>query len=461
MVVSVFPDSSRVTALPVLSTLRETTSGRMLGLAVVVVGLGLATSAWLRLVRLSTSDPSGETQRLARVRRATVAWCLPLLLAPPMFSRDGWSYAAQGTLTHLELSPYVWTPSVLDGPIWEAVDPMWRNTTTPYGPVPLLWGAVAADLTVDPWLLVIAHRLLALVGLGLLAYAVPRLAARSGVSGARASALVIASPLMMAHGVAGLHNDVLMVGLMAVALVVALERSWLLGAVLVGVASAVKLPAGLVGVAVVLVSLPTAATMGRRLMRLTTVGTVAVGTLVGVGVLGGLGVGWGHALGVPGQVQTPLSIPTQAGRLFGAMTGFDAVGPARTIGVLALVLFVALVAIRAPTGSAAAGIRASALLALAAVLMSPVVHLWYLLWCLPLVAVCRLDRRGAAVLLHVSWVGGLVAPLDSSLAGADDVIAVGVAVVTGTAVVQALAHRKSARQAERPASAVGSSALRR
>ena len=29
---------------------------------------------------------------------ATIAWCLPLMIAPPMFSRDGWSYAAQGEL---------------------------------------------------------------------------------------------------------------------------------------------------------------------------------------------------------------------------------------------------------------------------------------------------------------------------------------------------------------------------
>ena len=30
-----------------------------------------------------------------------MAWAAPLLLAPAMFSRDGWSYAAQGELTRL------------------------------------------------------------------------------------------------------------------------------------------------------------------------------------------------------------------------------------------------------------------------------------------------------------------------------------------------------------------------
>ena len=47
------------------------------------------------------------------------------MVAPPLFSRDGWSYAAQGELTRLGLSPYVWGPGILDGPIIEAVDPRW------------------------------------------------------------------------------------------------------------------------------------------------------------------------------------------------------------------------------------------------------------------------------------------------------------------------------------------------
>ncbi len=197
------PASSVVATLPLLSDLRSSTAGRMLGLAVVVVGLGLASSAWLRLVREVSDLRTPEAERISLVHRAAVAWTVPLLLAPPMFSRDGWSYAAQGALTHLGLTPYVWSPSILDGPIVEAVDPMWLRTATPYGPLPLVWGSAAAGLTSDPWLLVVAHRVLSLVGLVLLAWAVPRLCRWSGADGARASALVLASPLVMAHGVAG------------------------------------------------------------------------------------------------------------------------------------------------------------------------------------------------------------------------------------------------------------------
>jgi alpha-1,6-mannosyltransferase len=102
----------------------------MVGLVVVLVGLGMLASAWLHLCRLaSRADESAQPVMLARVRAATVAWSLPLLLAPPLFSRDGWSYAAQGTMADRGISPYEhgpWSlvgPRSVPGPIVEDVDP--------------------------------------------------------------------------------------------------------------------------------------------------------------------------------------------------------------------------------------------------------------------------------------------------------------------------------------------------
>lgn len=453
LVVSVLPSSSPVAGLPLLGDLRASMPGRMLGLTVVVLGLGLTVAAWLELVRYvdrrDRRADGGAARRL--VHRSTLWWTAPLIVAPAMFSRDGWSYAAQGEMTRLGLSPYVWGPSVLDGPVVEAVDPRWMDTLTPYGPVPLVWGGLVAEVTGSPWLLVIGHRLLALVGLLLLAYAVPRLASWAGRDPVLASALVLPSPLMLAHGVAGLHNDLLMVGLMALALVLAVERSWLVGAVVVGLAAAVKLPGGLAGIGVALVSLPVVAGRAQRLGRLTSVALVSVATLVGVGIASGLGVGWVHALGVPGEVMTPLSLPTQAGRLVGVLlaplgTGLstdEVVSAARTLGSLAALAIAGRAALRAPSGVPAAGVRTVALVMLAVVVLSPVVHHWYLLWFLPLLATCHLDSRAAAALLHASWLFGLVAPLDSSLRGAGTVIALGVGLVAVVAVVQVVVHRAS------------------
>ncbi|WP_168798322.1 polyprenol phosphomannose-dependent alpha 1,6 mannosyltransferase MptB, partial [Nocardioides sp.] len=276
---------------------------------------------------------------IALVRLAAIAWSAPLVLAPPLFSRDGWSYAAQGMLARVGLSPYEWGPGALapdpfgpmpawlaGPPIVQAVDPMWWETATPYGPVPLFAGALAANLTGNPWLLVVAHRGVALLGLVLLAWAVPRLAAWTGVNPALASALVLISPLMVANGVAGLHNDLLMAGLMAAALVVAAERGWAWGAALAGLAAAVKVPGGLVCVGIALVSLPAGAAVLARFRRLAAIGAVSLGTLFGLGVASGLGNGWLHALTVPGEVNTPLSATTLVGGVLDWVVAIAGVG---------------------------------------------------------------------------------------------------------------------------------------
>ncbi|MFZ5848302.1 MAG: polyprenol phosphomannose-dependent alpha 1,6 mannosyltransferase MptB [Actinomycetota bacterium] len=450
LVVSVLPPSGPVAGLPLLEDLRASMPGRMLGLSVVVLGLGLGVAAWLELVRyVARRDRRTDAVARGLVHRATVWWTAPLLVAPAMFSRDGWSYAAQGELTRLGLSPYVWAPSVLEGPVVEAVDPRWMDTLTPYGPVPLVWGGLVAEVTGSPWLMVVGHRVLAVAGLLLLGYAVPRMAAWAGRDPVLASALVLPSPVMLAHGVAGLHNDLLMVGLMALAVVVAVEHGWTLGAVLVGLAAAVKLPGGLAGVGVALATLRVTAGRGRRVRRLTSVAAVSIGTLVAVGLVSGLGVGWVHALGVPGEVLTPLSLPTQTGRLVGlllapletGLTTDSVVSAARTLGSLAALVFAGWVALRAPTGVPAAAVRALGLVMLVLVVLGPVVHHWYLLWCLPLLATCHLGSRAGAALLHASWLFGLVAPLDSSLRGAGTVIALGVGLVAVVALVQLLVHR--------------------
>ncbi|MDT0200860.1 polyprenol phosphomannose-dependent alpha 1,6 mannosyltransferase MptB [Nocardioides sp. AE5] len=434
MVVSPLPRSARVLHLDPLLLLRGSTAGRMLGLAVVLVGLGMLAAAWIRLCRHAAGAGAGEqAEALGLVRQATVVWALPLLIAPPLFSRDGWSYAAQGMLTTLDMSPYEHGPGVLRGPISQAVDPQWMNTPTPYGPLPLILGDIAARLTADPWVLVIAHRCVAMIGLVLLAWALPRLARWNGVNPALASGLVLASPLMVSNGVGGLHNDLLMVGLMAAALVVAEERGWPWAAALGGAAAAVKLPGGLICIAVALVSLPLAATLAQRVRRLVAVGVVAIGTLWGLGAIWGLGTGWLAALAVPGTVNTPLSAPTVLGGVVDLIArGLGAGAPeafflewTRALATVAALVVAGWVALRWRTGDRSTGIAATVFIVSASLLLSPVVHLWYFLWLVPFLAVHRLGRSGTVFLIALSVVAGLVAPLDSSLHGAYLIIVVG------------------------------------
>lgn len=433
------PDSSRWAHLPLLAALRGSVPGRMLGLAVVLVGLGLLAAAWLRLTRqVAGREGDGVDDGVDEVRLATVVWSLPLLLAPPLFSRDGWSYAAQGALARAGLSPYEHGPGALSGPLVEAVDPMWMWSPAPYGPLPLGVGRVLAELTRDPWLLVLGHRALALVGLVLLAWAVPRLARWCGTDPAWASAVALASPFLLANGVGGLHNDLLLAGLAAAALVVAVEQGWVLGGVVAGTAAAVKGPGGLVCVAVVLVSLPAGASLVARLRRTTGAAAVSVGTLHLWGVVTGLGWGWVEALSVPTSITTPLSVTALVDQLLGT-------GVVRVAGTVLTLALAAYVVLRRPTGDPASAIGSAWVVMLAAVVLAPVVHLWYALWAVPLLAAARLPGPARAALVVVSVLMGLCAPLDSSLHGAFLAVLLGVALVTAMTGVLLLSRSGRAR----------------
>jgi len=455
-VTSWIPAEGWVARLGPVDLLRTTPGGRMLGLVVVVGGIGVLTACWLRLLRYVVGTPVG----VSRVVAATGVWLTPLLVAPPLFSRDGCSYAAQGYLHGRGLSPYIWTPNILTGQLLEAVDVRWRNSPAPYGPIPLMWGGYASNATSDPWLLVLAHRGLALVGLAMLAWAIPRLARHVGRDPGLAAWLVLPSPLMLAHGIGGLHNDVAMVGLMAVALVVSVERSWVYGAMLGGLAAAVKIPGGFACIGVVLVSLAVGATLPQRLRRVAGVATVSLGSLGGAGVVAGIGMGWVHALGVPQTVSTPLSVSTLVGELLQVLGWTGGLGFARLLGTLAGVGIAGYLALKAQTGARAISTAAVVLLAVTA--LSPVVHPWYSLWCLPLLGVARLGQRATSALVGATVLLALSAPLDSSLSGAYVHIAmtIGMVVVLSAALLgrlpgllpREIRHRRSSSQPRHPES---------
>jgi len=448
--VSTLPPSSPLLQSGMLEAIRGAQAGRMSALFLVLVGLGLLASAWLALCRhVALAQGEDRYDALDLVRFAGLVWSAPLVLAPPLFSRDGWSYAAQGMLARVGLSPYDYGPSALlsgraaalpdhyklqgGEPIVQAVDPMWADTPTPYGPLHVWLGEVGAGLTGNPWVLVVGHRLVALAGLVMLAWAVPRLAQWTGVNPALASALVLLSPLMMANGVGGLHNDLLMVGLMSVALVVGVERHWAWGAAIGALAAAVKLPGGLVCIGVALATVPVGAALAVRVKRLALVAATALAVLFGLGFVTGLGDGWIHALTVPGKITTPLSITSLLGGILDWVALHLGLGLpqatfrdfVRGIGLVVMAAVAIGVALRWRTGDRAAAVGAVATVAGAFVVLCPVVHLWYFLMLPPFFATLRLGRTALSALIAVSVILGMVAPLDSSLHGAYYAIVLG------------------------------------
>lgn len=357
-----------------------------------------------------------------RITPLVIAWSAPLLLTPPLFSRDAWSYAAQGALVAKGFDPYAVGPGALSGHIVEAVDPMWMATPAPYGPVPLAYGGALARLTLDPYLLMLAHRALALLGIVLIAWAVPRLATACRVDPTIATWLVVANPALITHGLGAAHNDVLMLGIACSAFAVALTGHWGTAAVLAGAAAAVKLPGGLVVIAIAAVMSPLARPR-LRLASLAIAGVVAVVTLATIGELTGVGSGWLSALGVPGLVRSPLSIANLIGLGAAALLSWlgentaakQALQLVRLVGMLTALALIAALGLRSSIHNAA---RAVGFALLAVILLGPTAHDWYFVWSLPFLAVARPGRRLTTALVGTSTILTIAAPLNSSLRGA-------------------------------------------
>jgi alpha-1,6-mannosyltransferase len=281
-----------------------------------VLGLSVAWFGILRRIRASTSLGCGELVAVGAL------WALPLLLGPPLFSRDIYSYLAQGMLAHLQLSPYTYSPALLGltglGKLVAAVSPVWRLTTAPYGPV-FVWVASAvaglAGTNVDAG--VLALRLPELLGTALVAGALPRLARRLGGDPREALWLGALSPLVMFELVSSGHNDALMVGLLMLGLLLAVERMPLLGVAACCLGTLVKLPA-LIGAA--FIAWAWAREQPRAWAKF---GALAAAASVGVGTLAGgsaasAGFGWisTQLLSVPSKVAVPAS---PSGALSGAL----------------------------------------------------------------------------------------------------------------------------------------------
>lgn len=392
-----------------------------IGLLICVAGLALLTWSWWRLRPYAFDDETG----VRSVRTAVGLWSLPLLVAPPVFSGDGWSYVATGYLTGHGLSPYVVTPDSLPLPLRSGVNPRWLHTPSPYGPLAQGWGGMAAHLTSNPWALLVAYRLFALVGVALLAWATPRLARRAGIHPGRASWLVLASPFLIAHGIGGLHNDIVVAGLGAAALALTTRDRWIAGAALAGAAAAVKVPGGLIAVGVVLLSLQAGASRIDRVRRTVEVLGVAAATLLGLGFVTGVGTGWIHALSVATSVPSRLSITDSLGEnvhhvlvrlgLPTAIGGTTVVQLIEGGGILVLVGAAVYLLLRGRTDDEAHALTSVALLMFAVTMLSPAMHYWYFLWCVPLLACVRLPRPARDTLYAGVIVLGCTAMADSSL----------------------------------------------
>jgi len=399
-----------------------------LALAGVYSGLALLGLGWWWYCRSSGS-----------VRDSYVTlglWVAPLLAAPALFSRDVYSYLAQGLMLEAGLDVYRFGPAALGGVVAEQVPAIWQHTPSPYGPV-FLVVARAVTGVVDAHLLagVLAMRLVAVAGLALLAGSVPVLARSAGLAGTDALWLAVLNPLVLIHLVGGAHNDALMVGLLAAGLAAAVRHRPVLAVLLVVAAALVKAPAvvGLCAVAAIWATrLP-----GRwpAVRAACVVGAVAVAATVAITRIAGTGYGW------IGALSTPISpgnwSPTGLlGRWTADLLAHDDVGAAlavdlwRWAGILGTLIVAALVwTYRNRLGP----VYGLGLVLLALVLFGPALRPWYVVWGLvPLAVAAHQPRVRRALALLCAGLLPMVLP-DGFPADGTKVLLAVLGAVTGAA----------------------------
>ncbi|MFD5480522.1 polyprenol phosphomannose-dependent alpha 1,6 mannosyltransferase MptB [Streptomyces hawaiiensis] len=370
-------------ALPVRDLLHPASARAALGLVAAYFGLVLLIAAWALLGRLVRGPRPPAPRALLLV---LAAWAAPLLLAPPLFSRDVYSYLAQGAMVEAHMDVYAHGPSLLGGPLADEVAPLWRHTGAPYGPVFLavaaaLSGPTRGELPAG----LFGMRLVALAGVALMAAALPRLARHSGADPAAALWLGALNPLVLLHLVAGAHNDAVMLGLLGIGLVAALGRWPVLGAVLVTLAALVKVPAVLGLAAVVVLQVRAGRSPAKALVSTTVAATL---TTVAATAAAGTGYGWVGALNTPVSPRN-WALTTLLGRATQALLehlGSDlaplAIPAWHTLGILTAAVAIVLIWLRLrPRPVYALGLSLAAVAAL-----GPAIRPWYALWGLFLIA---------------------------------------------------------------------------
>jgi alpha-1,6-mannosyltransferase len=329
-----------------------------------------------------------------------------------------YSYLAQSQITAMGLDPYKVGPGPALGiahVLTRTVPNIWRETPAPYGPLFLWMGRGISALTGNNIVAgIFLHRLLALAGVALIVWALPRLARRCGVAEVAALWLGAANPLLLFHLVSGVHNEALMLGLMLAGMEVAMaavagldpirgRRSVGLligGCVLIALSAMIKLP-GLAAMPFVGLALARRwdhEHPGHRWRTIVGAGVsallIAVAVTLVVSLASGLGFGWIYTLNTASVVRSWMSLTTSVGVItgfMGVLLGLGdhttaAISLARPLGELVAAFVTLRMLVAVYTGRLPA-VGALGVSLFAFVLLSPVVQPWYLLWAvLPLAA---------------------------------------------------------------------------
>ncbi|HEX2134131.1 MAG TPA: polyprenol phosphomannose-dependent alpha 1,6 mannosyltransferase MptB [Actinophytocola sp.] len=382
--------------------------GKMLSTLVVYAGCVLLVLAWVRLGRQVLAGRAGTRPVLL----AAACWMVPLLFAPALFTRDVYSYLAQGAIALAGYDPFTVGPTVLADPEFiENVHPFWQGTPAPYGPlfILLVKGIVAVtgtNITIG----LLVGKVTNLAGLALLLWALPRLVRHLGGSLPVATWLLVAGPLTVVHLVGGPHNDLIMIGFLAAGTALVLDHRHVAGVALVTLGVAVKASAAVALPFLVWVWAGRLASTGWRAFARACAGAVAVFVAVFavVTLAAGVDLGWVTMVNASSRLVNWLSLPTAAGEVLHAVVGgwFDLsrdpfVTVTRVLGTLLLVYVLVRQWWLARDGGVDA-VRRAAVALFAVAVLSPTMLPWYLTWGLCLAAAWEWKPRQLAVAVGIS-----------------------------------------------------------
>jgi hypothetical protein len=311
-----------------------------------------------------------------------------MLLAPPLFSTDVFSYQFYGRIGQVyHANAYLAGPYALHGdPLYWYIGYKWYSTATVYGPLFTALSYPLAPLSIPTDVFV--YKAIATVSSLAVVALVWNAARLRGINPVKAAVLVGLNPLVVVYGVGGGHNDLLMLVPMLAAVVLLLQRRGRLGAGSIMVGAGIKMTAGLLfPFALAGARGPLLSTRRRDLL----IGAGITAAVLSIFTVILFGAGPLHLPATIANVQSKGNWQSIPG-FIGTRLGLGTVGHpvALILGALFTVVLAWLVW-RVWRGQldwiAGAGWAALALLVTAASLLP-----WYVVWLMPLAALGR-DRR--------------------------------------------------------------------
>jgi len=363
----------------------------LLSIILVYGGLLLLMRVWLRLAEVMKHHGGASIKSLWWM---LLLWAAPMIVAPPMFSRDVFSYAAQGEMTSYHLSPYILGPfSLGSSPYVNPVDQLWGNAPAPYGPLFLFLDGSIDRITLHNQLAtVVGLRLLEVVAVAMIGYGIVLLAGGLHRDPGEAFVLSAMNPLVLLTLIGGAHNDAIMTGFLVIGIALAVKKRPIWGLFFVACAAAIKAPAALGLAFVAWTWLGPRASVRERLKPIG-VATLVAGAVLAVStLLAGFGFGWVRNLLSNGTVRSWAAPATGAGMAITNIAhavGLHSLGLApvlsvtRFLGLLCAVGFAVWLLLN---GERRGWVRSLAVALLLFVELGPVVQPWYLAWGLVLLA---------------------------------------------------------------------------